>query len=159
MRYGKVLAIYTAPRAGAPMVARPSAEAVAGRGLEGDRYAEGNGSFSRWPGSHREATLIAAEALEALAAETGAPLAPEHTRRNILTAGLDVRALVGRRFRIGEALFEGVRLCQPCKYLARLTGRPDLVGALRDRGGVRCRILETGRIAVGDAVREAAGGT
>src|SRR3954469_20232766 len=92
-------------------------EAVAGTGLRGNRYFYADGDAP--PG--RAITLIAAEALEAYEAETGRTLSPAESRRNVLVRGVDVNALVGKRFRIGDVECEGVELCEPCSTLQSMT--------------------------------------
>lgn len=144
--------IYTAPEAGAPMQRQPSAHAIAGRGLAGDRYASGAGSFSRWPGKGRALTLVSAEALRRAEEEFGVSLAHGEHRRNLVVEGVDLRALLGQTFRIGGALFRGARVCAPCKYLVRTTGQEAIFDALVGRGGLRAEIVESGLVADGDAV-------
>jgi MOSC domain-containing protein YiiM len=151
MQDGIVVEIYLAPGAGQALSAVDQVRALVGRGLEGDRYALGLGSFSRWPGAGRAVTLIAQEAVEALLAETGLDVAQGRSRRNIVTRGVNLNALVGRSFRIGGARFRGDRLAEPCGYLERRIG-PGLVTALRGRGGLRADVLEEGIVRVGDAV-------
>jgi MOSC domain-containing protein YiiM len=130
-----------------------AARARAGRGLEGDRYAVGAGTFSsragRQPGY--DLTLIAAEVLDDLAA-AGQGLDFADTRRNVLTRGIDVNALVGRTFRIGDVLCEGRRLCEPCAHLERL-GRPGMLRPLIHRGGLRADVLTDGEIRTGAPIR------
>ena len=149
---GTVEGIAVAPAAEAPMRLLEVARARAGRGLDGDRYAEGAGTFSsrggRRPGY--DLTLIAAEVLDELAA-TGRALDFAGTRRNVLTRGIDVNALVGRRFRIGEVECEGRRLCEPCVHLDRLGG-PGILRPLIHRGGLRADILTDGEIRLGAPV-------
>jgi MOSC domain-containing protein YiiM len=125
--------------------------AIAGAGLDGDRYQLRRGSFSRWPGDGRAVSLIAAEAIEAISAETGLDLSNGRSRRNVVTRGVDLATLNGKKFRIGRAVFRGTRLCTPCKYLNRLVG-PGAFDALKGRGGLRADILESGVIRVGDEV-------
>ena len=156
MWQGNVLGILTAPAANAPMQPRDRVRAVPGRGLEGDRYYAQRGSFSRWDGPHREVTLIASEALEEMARETGVTLTPEQSRRNILTGGVPLNDLVGKSFYVGPVRMQGIRLCQPCKALARRTQKPDLLRALLFRGGLRARVLTAGDIQVGDSIAPAA---
>ena len=148
-----VVQIFVAPEAGAPMRSVEAVRAVPGRGLDGDRYFHQEGSFSRWPGPHREVTLIAEEDLEAMRRETGVALPAAESRRNLLTRGADLRALIGREFDAGAVRMRGMQRCQPCKYLARLTGRPELVRALAGRGGIRARILGEGVLRPGDLLR------
>jgi MOSC domain-containing protein YiiM len=123
--------------------------AVAGRGLEGDRNFLAEGA----PEPHRDAdlTLIASEALEALAEETGLVLTAAESRRNLLTRGVDLNTLLGRRFRVGEVHCEGIELCEPCRDLERMT-YPGVLRGLVHRGGLRAAIVEGGEIGVGDHV-------
>jgi MOSC domain-containing protein YiiM len=148
---GRVEAIFVAPQAGAPMHPLDEAHAIAGRGLEGDRYADGQGTFSVAGGLGNEVTLIAGEVLEALELPGGRPLSGAEARRNIVTRGLDLNGLVGRRFRIGELELIGRRRCEPCAHLQRLT-RPGVLRALVHRGGLRADLLSSGTLRVGDAV-------
>lgn len=126
--------------------------AEAGLGLVGDRYHAGTGAFSRWPGSHREVTFIGEGDLAEMARQTDVVLPPEASRRNLLVRGLAPATLVGRRFRVGDAVFEGLRPCQPCGYLERITGISGVREALRDQGGLRARILTSGTLSEGDPV-------
>jgi MOSC domain-containing protein YiiM len=125
---------------------------IAGIGIEGDRYAAGQGHFSKWPGTGRALTLIEAEVLEVLRHSTGLELQPGAARRNVTTRGIELNELVGRRFRIGGVLCEGVRLCEPCAYLEELLAEPVMLPLLH-RGGLRADVLEDGEIRVGDEVR------
>jgi MOSC domain-containing protein YiiM len=150
---GKVEAIFVAAHAAEPPLPVDEAEAVAGRGLRGDRYlrGEGDGTFYVPDKTGQDLTLIEAEALAALSAEAGVELAPAEARRNLLTSGIGLNDLVGRRFRIGAVECVGDRLAEPCSHLARLTD-PRVLRALVDRGGLRADIVRGGPIAVGDPV-------
>ena len=120
--------------------------AFARRGLEGNRYF--------WDGdapAGNAITLIAAEALEGLESEHGISLEPAATRRNVLTRGIDLNALVGKRFRVGSVECEGVELCEPCQTLESMT-QPGVIKGLVHRGGLNAHILNDGEISVGDAV-------
>jgi hypothetical protein len=149
---GTVEGLAVAPAAGAPMQLLEVAQARAGHGLDGDRYAAGAGTFSsragRRPGY--DLTLIAAEVLDELAA-AGRPLDFAGTRRNVLTRGIDVNALVGRRFRVGDVECAGLRLCEPCVHLDRLSG-PGILRPLIHRGGLRADVLTDGEIHLGAPV-------
>jgi hypothetical protein len=146
---GVVAGLLVAPAAEAALGRVLTAEAVAGRGLDGDRYFSGRGTFS---GSGRgyELTLIEAEALEALQAE-GVEISWEEARRNVVTRGIGLNALVGRRFLIGEVECVGRRLAEPCSHLQRLAP-PGILAGLVHRGGLRADILGSGTIRVGDLV-------
>jgi MOSC domain-containing protein YiiM len=149
---GRLVSIHLAAASGAPMVEVSAVRAWPGRGLEGDRYFLGTGSFSEKPGTGRECTLIEVEALEALARELDLTLAPGESRRNLVTEGVALNHLVGREFRVGGVRLRGMRLCEPCKGLALATGKPAILPGLIHRGGLRCEILSAGEIRVGDEV-------
>jgi MOSC domain-containing protein YiiM len=154
---GRVEAIVVAPRAEAAMVRVPRADARAGRGLAGDRYFDAAGTFSNVHARGHDLTLVAAEMLDAVEV-AGGPLTPEDARRNVVTRGIDLDALVGRRFRIGDVECFGQRLCEPCAHLERLAardGKPGTLRALIHRGGLRADIVCDGEIAVGDEVSAA----
>jgi hypothetical protein len=139
---GSVAGILVAPAAEASMVRVETARAVEGRGLEGDRYHDGRGTFSG-PGRGYQLTLVEAEVLE----EIGLPW--EQARRNIITSGADLNALVGRRFTVGEVQCIGRRLAEPCSHLERLSG-PGILRPLVHRGGLRADILSSGVVVTGD---------
>ncbi len=147
---GRLIAIYTTTEAGAPMKPRDEVRAVAGVGLEGDRYAEQIGKHSQTPGTGRQLTLVEREAIEAVRAD-GTELADDETRRNLLTEGVPLSHLVGRSFRVGDVVLRGVRLAEPCSYLAGLT-RPGVSRALVHRGGLRADIVEGGTLRPGDLI-------
>jgi hypothetical protein len=153
--HGSVEGLAIAPAAEADMQLLEVASARAGRGLDGDRYAAGAGTFSpradRRPGY--DLTLMAAEVLDELTA-AGVTVDFAATRRNVLTRGIDVNALVGRTFRIGEVLCAGRRLCEPCVHLDRLSG-PGLLRPLIHKGGLRVDVLTDGEIRVGAPIQPA----
>lgn len=153
---GHVETIHVAPESGHPMRSLDEVTAVAGRGLEGDRYFKRAGSWSGeqgrpLPHEDRALTLIEAEALELVERDAGIHLDPGDHRRNVTTRGVAVDHLVDERFRLGEAVCEGVELCEPCSYLESLT-EEGVLRALVHRGGLNARIVETGTIRVGDPI-------
>lgn len=151
---GTVEAIVIAPEAEAELVRIDAAHARAGRGLEGDRYFDGRGTFSDAYDRGHDLTLIEAEVLEELDLPAGV-LSPEDARRNVVTRGIDLNALAGRRFRIGKVECFGQRLCEPCAHLERLTaagGKPGTLRALIHKGGLRADVLTDGEIRVGQRI-------
>jgi len=136
----------------APMTAVPEVRAVEGRGLEGDRYLSGKGTFS--PAVHRpdhEVTLVESEKIAAFAAASGLPFDSAMARRNLVTEGVDLNALVGQEFQLGPVRCVGRRLCEPCSHLQRLTGTA-LLRPMVHRGGLRADILTSGVVRLGDAI-------
>jgi len=151
---GQVVAIQITSRAGEKMVSVQEARAIAGKGLEGDRYLSQTGKFSDRPGPARQLTLIELESLEALQSEDSVTLSPLESRRNIVTRGVPLNHLVDRKFRLGEVVARGIRLCEPCEYLEEIT-RKKVIGGLTHRGGLRAEILEGGIVRIGDEVSPA----
>jgi MOSC domain-containing protein YiiM len=152
---GLVVSIYVASSAAAPTQPVEEARVVAGKGLEGDRYFDGRGTWSTLPGAGREVTLIESEALDALEGEEGPSFAPGAHRRNVVTRGVPLNHLVGRDFRIGEVVLRGIRLCEPCQHLEKLT-QPGIKMAALHRAGLRADVVQEGTIHVGDQVEEKA---
>lgn len=143
-RQGRVEAILTAAEAESPLERVATVKAVAGRGLEGDRYYDGRGTFSG-PGRGYQLTLVEADVLDSI------DLPWEQARRNIVTRGISLNALVGRHFAIGAVECVGRRLAEPCSHLEGLT-RPGLLRPLVHRAGLRADIVCGGSISTGDHV-------
>ena len=142
---GRVEHILIAPLKNAPTREVSVVEALEDVGLEGDR----NARPGRSPGA--QLTLIQAEHVEGFLAATGFEMRPEMPRRNLVTRGVDLNALVGRRFRVGESLCEGIELCEPCrKWQART--HVEVLRYFKGKGGLRARIVEGGVIRTGDAI-------
>src|SRR5437879_39610 len=131
---GHVEGIYLAPESEAPTAPVERVLVVAGRGAEGDRKYRPDGEPPAEPGTGRDLTLIEAEAVEALAAETGIVLGPGEARRNVVTRGVDLNDLVGKPFRVGAVRCVGVEPCHPCRHMERLT-KPGVLRGLAGRGG------------------------
>jgi MOSC domain-containing protein YiiM len=148
---GVLLHICIAEAGSQPMRELTQARLVEGVGIEGDRYATGKGHYSKLPRADRQITLIEIEAIEAIVRDHRIPLAAQETRRNLTTRGAPLNHLVGRRFRVGEAILRGERLNVPCKYLDGLLGR-QLFGPLTNRSGLNCTIVRGGLIRPGDPV-------
>jgi hypothetical protein len=147
---GVVEALLTATHAEHAARTHDGVELIAGRGIPGDRYFDGTGTFSASDKHGQQLTLIEAEVLDALA-EDGLHLTPSDARRNVVTRGVDLNALVGQEFLVGTARCIGRRLCEPCSHLQRLTGTA-LLRPMVHRGGLRADILTSGAVQVGDAV-------
>lgn len=153
---GKLLHIHIAPAASYEMEELSEAKLVPGKGIEGDRYFLGTGTYSPKP-DVREVTLIESEALEALRQNdppmqsSTIKLEPSQHRRNLTTQGVPLNHLVGKRFRVGETVLRGGRLNFPCKYLEELLNEPVYL-PLYNRSGLNCSIEVGGTIRPGDAI-------
>jgi MOSC domain-containing protein YiiM len=149
---GLVSRIYIARERAVPMASVEEAHAVPGRGLEGDRYFMGGGTFSDpFPNADSEVTLIEEECVEAFNQAHQSKMDPSLTRRNIVTNGIRLDDLVGREFIIGTVRFLGHGLCEPCDHLQKLTGEhvlPGLVG----KGGLRAQVISEGVFRVGESI-------
>ncbi|WP_134671129.1 MOSC domain-containing protein [Halorussus marinus] len=138
---GTVEAIHLAPESGADVESVGAVEALAGRGLRGDRhFGDGGGGL----------TLIESEALAA-AERDGFELRDGRHRRNVTTSDTALNHLVGERFRVGDVVCEGVELCEPCRHLESLT-REGVVSELLHRGGLRADVVESGTLERGDEI-------
>ena len=146
----RVIEILVASSPSSSMESRDSVRAVPGRGLEGDRYFFGLGTFS--PNPHKpdyEVTLIQKEHIESFQAASALPFTSKDARRNLVSEGVDLNSLVGKDFTIGSVRMRGIRLCEPCNYLAKNSFAAVLQGLVH-KGGLRAQILSEGVIQVGD---------
>jgi len=144
MRPGAVTWIGVRGARRAPMTALQTVAVVAGEGLIGDRYSRRDGA--------RQATLIAAESLKAIASHLGREtVLPEDLRRNIVVEGLNLLALKERRFQIGTGIFETTGECHPCSFLEAQLGVGGY-NAARGLGGITARVIQSGQLSVGDRV-------
>ena len=141
--------IFVASKRGAPMSAQQSVEALTEAGLTGDRYSEAKNRRS----PDYQVTFIELENIQAFTQATGLPLTPGMPRRNIITSGIRLNGLCGKRFKVGRARFEGLELCEPCSLFARRTHR-EVLQFFVGKGGLRARIVSGGEICVGDAIEE-----
>jgi MOSC domain-containing protein YiiM len=149
-----VVGIYTTATAESPLQSVPQATLEAGKGLVGDRYCTGTGTFSKKvTPPDAEITLIENEEIERFNSVEGSTHPPGAFRRNIVTSGIRLNNLVGKRFRVGSAVLEGKRLCEPCGHLATLVST-SVVKGMAHRAGLRAQILAGATIGVGDEILE-----
>jgi MOSC domain-containing protein YiiM len=149
---GVLAEIWLARAAAEPMRRVPSVEALPGLGLAGDRYALGGGTWAQYPRLEKQVTLIDRASVAEVAQEIGAEFTSGDSRRNLVTSGVDLPALVGQWFTVGGALLFGTKRCPPCTHLERLTGL-RLVKAMVHRGGINAAVFAGALLAEGDVVR------
>jgi MOSC domain-containing protein YiiM len=148
---GIVVEIYIAERSGQPMRAMSAVEGAVGRGLIGDRHCRPVDAPPSMEADLHNISLVEAEVLESLRVDHGIELDGAETRRNLVTRGVRLHELIGRQFRLGGLICEGVEVCQPCVHVQQKVGKP-ILRPLAHRGGLRARILASGVVRVGDAV-------
>ena len=149
---GKVVSLFIVDRSAKPMKKVDQLAALAGRGIEGDRYLLGTGTYSKKPEPGRQVTLIQSEVLNSLNKKFNITVKPEESRRNVLTEGIEINDLIGKEFLVGIVRLRAHRLTRPCKYLENLLGQPGLYKELWDHGGISCEILTDGIIEEGDII-------
>lgn len=135
------------------MTEMPEVMAVKGKGIEGDRYAKGVGFFSDRTGPQRQVTLFESEVLETIQRDQAVDLTPNECRMNLVTQDVPLSHLVGRKFRVGEAVLRGVKINEPCKHLEDAIGK-RLIPSLVHRCGLHAEVLESGWIRRGDSIEE-----
>ncbi len=147
---GVVEEIYVTSKGSEAMERVEEIKAVEGCGLEGDRYCEGTGYWTRY-GDVCEVTLIEGEDLDEIERELGLHVKNGEHRRNLVTSGIRLSELRGSRFRIGEAVLEYDRPRPPCRHVQDMTEK-GMTKALKRRGGHCVRVIEGGRISARDEI-------
>ena len=148
---GRVVDLCSAPRSFLPMRSFPELALEAGVGVVGDRYAGRIGFYSDMHHDGRQVTLFEIETLQAIARDYKISLATTDHRRNITTEGVPLNHLVGKRFKVGATLLEGVMLSVPCRHIEQITGK-EIFNAMLHRSGLMARIVRGGQIRIGDAI-------
>lgn len=121
--------------------------AIAGQGLNGDRYATGDGSFNKGSPGSRQVTLMNAIFFH------GSGFQFKDSRRNLFVEGVELMWLIGREFQVGASRLRGVKYCDPCQKPSRLSGNSgSFQTVFFDRGGLIAEVLESGVIKMGDEV-------
>jgi len=143
-RAGQVVWLGTRPRRREPMLVVQTADFDLAHGVVGDRYSRAAGS--------RQVTLLQAEHLAAIASHIGrSDVWPGDLRRNVVTRGINVLALKDKRFRIGSAVLETTGECHPCSRMEEILGVGGY-NAVRGLGGITARIVQSGRVSIGDEI-------
>ncbi len=147
----KVVGIYISSRRGEATQEVEQIHVIPGKGIEGDRYFQIPGKPDAITRTGREITLIEMEAIEAMSQQDGIQISPGQTRRNLITRGVSLNGLIGKLFTIGKIQLIGIRLCEPCEYLAGRTN-PRILQSMAHRGGLRADIISEGTIHVDDPI-------
>ncbi len=143
-KHGKVKTISFRPKRLEPVRFTREILAIKDKGLEGDRYKNSGGD--------RQVTLIQVEDLKAIASYLGREeIDPALTRRNIVSEGINLLSLKGKRFKIGEAVLEYTGDCHPCSRMEESLGHGGY-NAMRGHGGITAKVIEGGVIREGDDI-------
>ncbi len=148
---GRIHSIFIAESANTPTVQLETARLEAGKGIIGDRYHTGTGTFSEMLADRplKQITLIEKEAVDRFNRKHNTRLDYPELRRNIITEGIRLNPLVGKTFQLGEVTLKGIKLCEPCPHLAEVL-LPEVLPGLLGSGGLRCEIITDGALYTGD---------
>jgi len=149
---GEIVGLHKTPRSFLPMKNFRCLSLIAGVGIDGDRHATGEAFHSDRPEEGRQITLFEEETIDALLRDHNIILRPEDHRRNVTTRHVPLNHLVGKKFKIGEAILEGTRLSTPCRHIEQITGL-ELFNQLLNRSGLNAKIIVGGKIFTGDEIR------
>ena len=143
----KVIQIATSETFKSKMKSVNSAETIAGKGIINDRHFRENNE------KKSQITLIEIESINHYNKVAGTSISPINFRRNIITEGVKLNELLGTTFLIGKVKVKAHDLCRPCKYLQETLGQKKLVKELWSMGGLRCEIINSGKIFVNDEIK------
>jgi len=124
-----------------------SIDVVANKGIIGDRH------FKDFNDPYCQLSLIESENIDYYNIKYGLNIPYIDFRRNIVTKGVQLNELVGKKFKVGEVEVEGIDLCRPCKHLTEMLGEKNILKEFLRRGGLRCHILSSSKINVGDKIK------
>ena len=124
-----------------------SIEVLANKGVVGDRH------FDEYNDPYNQLTLIEAENIDYYNTKYGLSISYKDFRRNIVTKGIQLNDLIGKKLKIGEVKVEGVDLCRPCRHLTEVLNQPSILKEFLRRGGLRCQILNSSKISINDEIK------
>ncbi len=124
-----------------------SIQVEANKGIVGDRH------FSEFNDPYCQLSLIESENIDYYNLKYGLNISYVDFRRNIVTKGIRLNDLVGKRFIIGKVKVEGIDLCRPCKHLTEILNQSSILKEFLRKGGLRCQILSSSSINIGDEIK------
>ena len=150
---GSIYRLYYCSEAKAEMIQAESLNCVMDRGIEGDRYFLGKGTFSQELSGtpDDQITLIESEEIDQFNHDNGLNLSYGSFRRNIITTGIKLNPLVGQKIQIGDVVLEAIRYCEPCAHLAQLLGQ-EILPQMMGRSGLRAKIISGGVVKSGQPI-------
>ena len=124
-----------------------SIEVLANKGIVGDRH------FHDFNDPYNQLSLIESENIDEYNIKFGLNIPYIDFRRNVITKGIKLNNLVGKKFQVGKVKLEGIDLCRPCKHLSEVLNQENIIKEFLRRGGLRCQILNSSKIEVGDKIK------
>ena len=124
-----------------------SIEVLANQGIIGDRH------FKEFNDPYNQLSLIESENIDYYNIKYGLNIPYIDFRRNIITKGIQLNDLVGKKFQIGRVELKGVDLCRPCRHLSEILNQDNIIREFLRKGGLRCQILSSSSIEVGNKIK------
>ena len=124
-----------------------SIDVIAGKGIVGDRH------FKDFNDPYCQLSLIESENIDYYNVKYGLNIPYVNFRRNIVTKGIQLNDLIGKKLRIGEVEVEGIDLCRPCRHLTEMLGQDNILKEFLRKGGLRCQIISSSNIKIGDPIK------
>ena len=124
-----------------------SIEVVANKGIVGDRH------FKEFNDPYCQLSLIESENIDYYNSKYGLNISYLEFRRNIVTKGIQLNDLIGKKFFIGNVKVEGIDLCRPCRHLTEVLNQDNIIKEFLRKGGLRCQILSSSKINIGDEIK------
>ena len=124
-----------------------SIEVIANKGVVGDRH------YDEYNDPYNQLTLIESENIDYYNTKYGLDISYKDFRRNIVTKGIQLNELIGKKLKIGDVEVEGIDLCRPCRHLTETLNQPNILKEFLRRGGLRCQILSSSKINVNDEIK------
>ena len=124
-----------------------SIDVLANKGIVGDRH------FNEYNDPYCQLSLIESENIDYYNTKYGLNIPYTDFRRNVITKGINLNNLIGKKLQIGNVKVEGIDLCRPCKHLTEMLNQGNILKEFLRRGGLRCQILTSSSISIGDAIK------
>ena len=124
-----------------------SIDVLANKGIVGDRH------FNEYNDPYCQLSLIESENIDYYNTKYGLNIPYTDFRRNVITKGINLNNLIGKKLQIGNVKVEGVDLCRPCKHLTEMLNQENILKEFLRKGGLRCQILSSSSISIGDEIK------
>ena len=124
-----------------------SIDVLANQGVVGDRH------FKEFNDPYNQLSLIESENIDHYNIRFGLSIPYIDFRRNVVTKGIKLNELIGKKILVGNVELEGIDLCRPCRHLTEVLGQDNILKEFLRKGGLRCQVLSSSSIKVGDKIK------